>query len=146
MNKNDSNSKPISIMNKSGITPSDLRKSLILLDNREITVGGTKYTIHYQSLYGDTRLYLSQNGILDPLHDSFVSDAEIEKFADCFPYSDPETVQDLETIYYCSPLLGTMRTVNLIPQFNAKYLFILYGLVNLLFTVRTNQNSPVSDR
>ena len=139
MNKNES--KPISIMNKTGITLSELRKSLILLDTKEIEVVGCKYTIHYQDLHGDVRLYLCQDGTPDPIKDSFVSSVEIEKFADCFPYSNPETVEELEIIYYCSPLLGTLRTADLLPGFNADYLFMMYGLINMIPVIREDRNS-----
>ena len=140
MKKNDDY--PISIMKKTGLTLSDFRNSLILLDEKKIVAGGRKYTIHYKNLYGDIRLYLIPEEDPDPSHGSYISGIEIEKYADCFPYANPDTVQELMNIYYRAPRLGTMKTVNLMPHSDAGYLLLMYGLINILSDIIESQDSP----
>ncbi len=96
------------------------------------TVSGKQYKVIFSQKYGDTRYYFlpvdaNENSLFSS---SFISECEIEKFADCFPAVKPSSMSDLLHAYSITEPLGSMLPSELMPKYNADYIDLLYAFLN----------------
>jgi len=95
------------------------------------TALGGKFTVTFSDRFGDPRYYFVADDpqTQPPLCCDFVSECEIEKFADCFPATEPKNEADLRRAYSLSTPCGTMLPRHFVINYDKNYLSILYGFL-----------------
>ena len=95
------------------------------------TILGENIKVIFTDEYGDPRYYFVHNDSINNklTNNIFVMECEIELFADCFPAIEPLTENDLRMAYNISTPCGTMLPRDVIPEYNKRYISILYAFL-----------------
>lgn len=125
-----------SLLKRNFSSVSDFRMKCRSSNNTEFTtVTGERYVTRFSDKYGDNRYcFLPVESVkIDFLEQNdFISEEEIEKFADCFPALDPETELEIKYAYQITQKCGTMLPSVLMPEYNFLHISILYAFLNTI--------------